>query len=326
MSTVVVTGSRGYIGTALSARLAAEGYKLKLVSRISELTRAEERLENGTKYISGDLRDDAVWTRLIEDATAVVHLSSRTDLRSAERDPTGDEEMNVEPVRALVRAAEKAVKPVKVIFASTVTIVGAEHANPVDERTPDWPCSVYDRHKLVCETILRGATERGLLRACSLRLSNVYGYGRSSVNFNRGILNGTMNRAAAGEPLPIHGTGTRIRDFTHVDDVVAAFCAAIASDSIADGRHFVVAPGEGHSLLEAFRMVAREAFEWTGRRVEVCHISEPTDLHPIERRNFVGDSSLFRAATGWQPRFNLKAGIRDFFARTAAAEGQSSLS
>lgn len=315
---VIITGARGYIGSALSLRLAAEGRRLILVSRSSDMAPAE------ADRVQADLRDDKAWSSLIEGATVIVHLSSCTDLRRAESDPAVDENINVEPVRALVRAAEKAAAPVKVVFASTVTIVGIDHSNPVDERTPDRPCSVYDRHKLACETILRGATARGVLRACSLRLSNVYGYGRSSVNANRGVLNAMMKRAASGESLPIYGDGAYIRDFTHIDDVVAAFKAAIESDDVCDGRHFVIATGDGHSLVEAFGMIADEALAQTGRRPEICHVPEPPDLQPIERRNFVGDSRLFQAATGWRPQFNLKSGIHDFFVRAAAVERQDS--
>lgn len=318
MSAVAITGARGYIGSALAQRLSAEGYDLRLVSRPSD-----EKPGGALKadYVQADLRDENAWAKIIAGAAAVVHLSSRTDLRSAEADPAGDENINVEPIRALIRAAQKATAPVKVVFASTVTVVGNQNANPVDERTPDRPCSVYDRHKLACETLLREATARGALRACTLRLSNVYGFGRSSVNSNRGILNAMMKRAAAGEALPIYGDGAYIRDFTHLDDVVAAFRAAVASDSIGDGRHFVIATGEGHSLVEAFGMVAHEALARTGRRPEIRHIPEPADLQPIERRNFIGDSRLFRAATGWQPKFGLKAGIHDFFVRAAAQQG-----
>lgn len=309
MSHIVITGARGYIGQALAQRLAREGHELRLVSRAG-----------GSTYMQADLRDDAIWSQLIDGASTIVHLSSRTDLRSAEADPAGDEGINIAPVRALVRAAEKTASPVKVIFASTVTIVGNENENPVNERTPDRPCSVYDRHKLSCETILRDATARGALRACSLRLSNVYGYGRSSVNANRGILNAIMKRAAVGEALSIYGDGAYVRDFTHLDDVVAAFAAAIASGDVGDGRHFVIATGEGHSLAKAFGMVADEAFARSGRRPEIRHIPEPADLQPIERRNFIGDSRLFQTVTGWRPQFSLKAGIRDFFNRAAAAQ------
>jgi nucleoside-diphosphate-sugar epimerase len=315
VSRIVITGARGYIGSALAQRLMAEGHELRLVSRAGGGANSD--------YVQADLRDEQDWSKLIDGASAIVHLSSRTDLRSAEADPAGDEDINIVPVRALVRAAEKATSPVKVIFASTVTIIGNQNKNPVDERAPDRPCSVYDRHKLSCETILRDATARGALRACSLRLSNVYGYGRSSVNANRGILNAMMKRAAAGEALSIYGDGAYVRDFTHIDDVVAAFGAAVASDAVCEGRHFVIATGEGHSLAEAFGMVADEACARSGRRPPINHVPEPADLQPIERRNFVGDSRLFQMVAGWQPRYSLKAGIGDFFDRVTAQHSET---
>ena len=69
-----------------------------------------------------DLRDPDVWSKLMTGADAIVHLSSRTDLRSAEADPAGDEDINIEPIRALVRAAEKAMSPVKVPNRSVSTL------------------------------------------------------------------------------------------------------------------------------------------------------------------------------------------------------------
>ena len=170
-----------------------------------------------------DLARDRDWFDLLDSAEVVLHLSSRTDLRAAEADPVEDERINVAPVRALIRAAKRLSAAPKVVFASTVTIVGAQPANPVDETAPDRPCSVYDRHKLAAETLLREATAAGLLRVASLRLPNVYGYGQSSVNANRGILNAMMRRAANGEPLTIYSDGSYVRDFTHLSDVVEAF-------------------------------------------------------------------------------------------------------
>jgi UDP-glucose 4-epimerase len=310
---IVITGARGYIGAALARRLAGEGRTLRLVSRPPAGLEIEPPLGANIEAIQADLGDEAVWSGLMRGAAAIVHLSARTDLRAAEADPSSDEAFNVEPVRALVRAAAKADAPPKVVFASTVTIVGTQHANPVDERTPDRPCSVYDRHKVACETILREATAAGILRACTLRLSNIYGLGGTSVNSNRGILNAMMLRALNGEALTVYGEGAYIRDFTHLDDVAEAFALAADAD-LCDGRHYIIATGRGYSLVDAYGLIADAAFAATGRRVEIRNVTEPADLHPIERRNFIGNSSLYQQRTGWRPRIALPQGIGHFFA------------
>jgi len=268
-----------------------------------------------------DLRDPQNWSRLLPRADAVVHLSWRTDLRAAEADPQEDRQLNVEPVRALIRAARNFDRPVPVIFASTVTVVGHAPPIPSSEQTPDQPCTVYDRHKLECEALLRDATRAGFVCACSLRLANVYGYGSgvASTNFNRGILNEIMRRAGRGENLTLYGKGAYVRDFIFIGDVVDAFCRALSSSQILNGGHYVIASGRGHTLAQAFELVAQEAVHCTGRAVEIRHVPEPPDLYPIERRNFVGDSTLFQKLTGWRAEVDLRSGIRDYFQRNLAA-------
>jgi nucleoside-diphosphate-sugar epimerase len=234
-------------------------------------------------------------------------------LRAAEADPFGDEHINIDPVRALVRASADAAAPPHIIFASTVTTAGVAPNLPVDEQTPDEPCSVYDRHKLICESILRDATNQKRIRSCTLRLSNVYGYGGTSRNSNRGILNVMLKRATEGQALTLFGDGAYVRDYTHLEDVVDAFCRAIVTERVAGGGHYVIATGRGYGLADAYELIAAEALRQIGRRVEIQRVAEPGDLQPIERRNFVGNSGLFRELTGWRPRFDLQAGVRHYF-------------
>jgi len=316
LKTIVITGARGYIGSALAERLASEGYALRLVSRSPNPARV---MSARTKcdYRAADLRDPQSWSELLSDADVVVHLSARTDLRAAEADPSGDEDINVRPLRALVQAALATGAVPKIVFASAATIVGANPQIPVNDAAHDDPCSIYDRNKLAGETTLREATSRGAVRACSLRLANVYGRDGASINASRGILNMMMRRAIEGEPLTLYGAGDYIRDFIHVDDVIEAFYCAIVTPEVCDGGHYVIASGRGHTLAEAYAMIEQAAMEQLQRRVDIVHVAEPANLHQIEKRNFIGDPALFRARTGWRPRFDLRAGIADYFARAA---------
>lgn len=313
---IVITGARGYIGSALAERLGSEGYALRLVSRAvgpSSMPSSQSRRE----YLTADLTEPQSWSQLLRDTGTVVHLSWRTDLRAAEVDPAGDEENNVRPLRALVEAARAAKTVPTIVFASAATVVGANPNLPVDDAARDNPCSVYDRHKLAAEMVLREGTACGAVRACSLRLANVYGYGGASINANRGILNMMMRRALEGEPLTLYGKGAYVRDFIHIADVIHAFVRAILTPAVYDGGHYVIASGQGHTLAEAYAAIAEVSLERLRRRVEIVRVPEPADLHAIEKRNFIGDSRAFRTRTNWRPRFDLFAGIADYFARAA---------
>jgi nucleoside-diphosphate-sugar epimerase len=118
-----------------------------------------------------------------------------------------------------------------------------------------------------------------------------------------------IRRAIDGEPLTLYGDGSYVRDFTHLDDVVAAFRFAVAEPAMGDGRHYVIAAGHGHTLAEACIFVATAVLAHAGRKIEIRRVPEPADLQPIEERNFVGNSRLFQEHTGWRPRFDLQAGI-----------------
>jgi nucleoside-diphosphate-sugar epimerase len=127
-----------------------------------------------------------------------------------------------------------------------------------------------------------------------------------------------IRRALDGEPLTLYGNGAYVRDFIHIEDVVEAFTCAIVTADICDGGHYLIASGRGHTLADAYAMIAEVAMERLKRRVEIVRLPEPADLHPIERRNFIGDSARFQARTNWRPHFELRTGIIDIFLRAAA--------
>jgi nucleoside-diphosphate-sugar epimerase len=227
----------------------------------------------------------------------------------AAADPQADLRSNVLPMLGLLETCrQQSLAPV-VLFAGTATQVGLPSLLPVNESQPDQPVTIYDLHKLAAENYLKHYISQGYVRGASLRLANVYGPGPHSSSSDRGVLNAMIRRALAGEPLTVYGAGEFVRDYVFVGDVVRAFLLAGAAPDAVNGRHFVIGSGQGHTLAEAFKLVAQRAAIRTGRQTAVEYTNPVAPISLIEQRHFVADIGEFRRATGWTPEKNLVSGI-----------------
>ena len=149
----------------------------------------------------------------------------------------------------------------------------------------------------------------GVVRAVTLRLTNVYGPGPRSSSDDRGFLNAMMRRAISGQGLTLYGKGEYIRDYIYVDDVLSAFLLASKNMTSLNQGHFVLGSGEGHSISEVLHGIADLATLKTDKRVNVKSIDPPKTISPIEERCFVADSESFSKITGWKPGISLTEGI-----------------
>ncbi len=198
-----------------------------------------------------------------------------------------------------------------VLFSGTVTVTGMSQYLPVDEKHPDAPMTIYDIHKLTAENYLKHYAASGFVKGCVLRLANVYGPGKKSSSADRGILNLMARKALAGEDITLYGDGNFTRDYIYVNDVARAFLTAASKIDLLNGRHFVLGSGTGHTVSEAFSMVAEMAMaKKPGIKSTVKSVPAPKNLSPIENRNFVADRSEFTKLTGWAPEYDLKTGIK----------------
>lgn len=315
--TVVITGASGYIGHA-TARLLA-----KAPCRLARLSREPARLPSVGKAVATLV--DARWP--LDDATSdaddagralelflaadmIFHFAAQTSATIAGQDPEADLDANVLPLLRILNALRRSGRKPALVFAGTSTQSGLPERLPVDERHADRPVTVYDAHKLLCEHYLEHFSREGCVHGVSLRLTNVYGPGQEGGAADRGILNRMIHRALTGQALTVYGDGAAIRDYVYVEDVVQAFLAAALNAEDLSGSHFVIGSGQGHSLAQAFRLVAeRVAAVMDHAPVEVLHVPTPMALDPITSRDFVADSSSFVAATGWRATTPLKQGI-----------------
>jgi len=304
---VLITGAAGYIGISLSACLGARGWDVTGLTRPGSTSPA---LSDGhTINVEADIRDPDAWLKTAKGIDVIIHLAAQTSTYVANDDPLADETANVRPMIQLLETCRRQGWKPFIALASTVTVVGLPVQLPVCEDHIYQPVTTYDLHKWMAEEYLKMYCRLDYARGTTLRLANVYGPGPRSSAADRGVLNASIRKALAGQPLMVYGSGESLRDYVYVDDVVNAFVAALEHQQSVNGRHWIVASGLGITILEAFQLVADRVARRTGLRVPVEHIDPPTDLSPIEKRRFVADVSAFSRATNWRPTVALQDGI-----------------
>lgn len=322
MTRYLITGGAGYIGAALLPAIAREpGARVRRLFR-GEKPPAEPHPGLELEDFRGDVRERDDLERALEGVDVVLHLAAQTSVYVADEDPAADVDANLRPMLHLLGACRALGRKPRVVLASTCTVYGVAPPLPVREHTPVRPVTVYDLHKLAVESYLRHYTAQGYVDGVALRLANVYGPGPKSSKADRGVLNGMVRRALAGETLKIYGTGEFLRDYVYIDDVARAFVQAAAAAPQLGGRAFPVVSGQSHTLADAVRLVARLVAERTGRPVPVEHVKPPAGLSPIENRNFAADPADLAEATGFQARVTLAAGISrtiDYFTAEGGA-------
>lgn len=303
---VLVTGAGGYIANSLILKLADLACRIVRLSRKSLLPILPEVDIFDYRV---DISKDDDWKLWIDDVDVIYHLAGQTSAYTAEESPLDDWRVNVLPVMNMCQACKKkGITPI-VVFASTATVIGLSDTIPVKEDCYEAPITVYDIHKLIAEKYLNHYTRSGNIKACSLRLANVYGPGSDSGSSDRGVINQLMRIAVQGNPLTVYGEGKSIRDYVYIDDVADAFLTAAVCPECTAGRSYFIGSGQGYTLNLSIAETAIAAEKITGRRVDVLHTDPPAGLLPIEQRDFVADISTFSAATGWKPQYDLRDGL-----------------
>ena len=301
---IAVVGASGYIGSQIVRALAA------LDARILCVSRSKIQFETPYEWITGSVSDYQIWHQVIDRADVILHLAGNTSLYDAERDPYTSLKDTTLPITHLINAARVLGKTPKVIYASTATVYGLMEEFPVPETAATDPITSYDLYKYFAEMTLMLATRNKELNATILRLSNVYGPSQHSCRSpDRGVLNKVAAMALESKEIFLYGNGEYIRDYVYIDDVVRAFLsAAVVSDSI--GGVFNIGSGVGTSVKQVFESVAQIARQISGHKVGIVQVPWPENILQIEKRNYVADTSRFRAATSWMPEIDMQSGLR----------------
>ncbi|MEY4637156.1 MAG: hypothetical protein RJA55_2954 [Acidobacteriota bacterium] len=309
---VMITGGLGFIGSNLAHRLVGLGADVLLVDSLIPDYGGNlfniSGIESRVRVNVADVRQASTMNYLVRDREVIFNLAGQVSHIDSMRDPHTDLDINCRSQLTLLEACRHHNPSAKVVYASTRQIYGRPDTLPVTERQLVRPTDVNGINKAAGEYYHLVYNNVFGVRACALRLTNVYGP-RQLLRHNRqGFIGWFIRLVLEDREIDVFGDGSQIRDFVYVDDAVEAFVAAGASDAV-NGEAFNVGGDEHLAHRDLVALLVELAGQGRYR-----FIDWPPEKKAIDIGSFYADSTLFMARTGWAPTVRL----RDGFARTLA--------
>ncbi len=253
MTLSIVTGAAGFIGSNLVDVLLHRGDRVIGVDHFNDYYDTTLKRKNVAhllqhpqfQLVDGDIQQ-IDWSILMQDADVVYHQAAQAGVRASWgggfRDYT---ERNINATQVLLEAAKAAPRLQRFVYASTSSVYGNAETLPTDELIPPQPVSPYGITKLAAERLCWLYHQNFGVPVTALRYFSVYGpRQRPDMAFHKFFKAFLDNR-----PIPIYGDGLQTRDFTFVEDVVAANLLA-AEKPAAVGEIFNIGGGSRVVLME----------------------------------------------------------------------------
>jgi nucleoside-diphosphate-sugar epimerase len=303
MSTYLITGIAGFIGSSLARALLAEGNRVCGIDNLSTGKRENlAEIMGQIEFHEVDLLDLPRVETLCQSVDYVLHQAAVPSVPRSVKDPLESNRANVDAtVNLLVAARDAKVK--RVVYAASSSAYGDTPTLPKREDMLPNPISPYAVGKLAGEHYMQAFWRCYGLETVSLRYFNVFGPRQDPNSPYSGVLAQFITQMLEGKSPTIFGDGQQSRDFTFVDNVVDANRLALkAPRSEVAGRVFNVATGVQVDLNVTFRTLKK----LIGYAGEVGYGPERAG----DVKHSLADLSLAKRHLGYQPRISLEEGLR----------------
>jgi len=247
----------------------------------------------------------------VEGAEFVLHQAALPSVPRSIKDPITSNEVNVVGTLNVLNAARDA-KVSRLVYASSSSIYGRNPELPKRESMMPVPISPYSVSKLAGEHYCRAFTELYGFETVMLRYFNVFGPRQSPFSQYSAVIPIFIRRLLEGKALRINGDGAQTRDFTYVDNVVAANLAACTAPDVA-GRVFNIAAGNQISVLRLLETLQQII------GVDVAPIFDPTRIGDVTHSYASIESA--RGSLGYEPKVQFLEGLRLTVEAMRAQEG-----
>ncbi len=296
----LVTGGGGFIGSNVVRALLERGDDVRVLDNFS--TGSRRNLAGlDVEVVEGELRSYERVHNAVRGTEIVFHLGALGSVPRSVQDPLTSSAVNVEgTLNVQLAARDEGVR--RVVFASSSSIYGNQPELPLRESMAPDPISPYGVAKLAAERYCVSFSRvYDSFETVVLRYFNVFGPRQDPTSQYAAVVPLFITAIAAGEPVTIFDDGEQSRDFTYVDNVVAANLLAADADG-ANGRIFNISGGTPTSVNELAEAIGRLLEKPVERRY--------LPARPGDLRNSWADVSEAKSLLGFEPRIELEEGLR----------------
>jgi dTDP-glucose 4,6-dehydratase len=327
ISSVLVTGADGFIGSHLVEELVTSGYKVTAFVQYNSfnswgwLDNCKRELKEKFTVVAGDIRDPHGVKSAMAGCDAVAHLAALIAIPFSYNSPDSYVDTNIKGTLNVLQAArELGVK--RIIHTSTSEVYGTAQYVPIDEKHPLQGQSPYSASKIGADQLAFSFYSSFKLPVVTIRPFNTYGPRQSA----RAVIPTIITQVAKGKTEIELGSTTPTRDFSYISDTVNGFVKALQSDNgvgevINLGSNFEVSIGQIANLIA-------KSFN-----TEIEIVTKRERLRPdnSEVERLWADNSKAKQLFSWSPSYvqlqGLEKGIKetiDWFQNSSNLESYKS--
>lgn len=273
---VLITGSQGFIGQALLAKLSEKNINIVTLGKDEDITKWD-------------------CVKHIGDIDIVCHLAAVKNVPHSFKEPKDTYHVNLMGTLNMLEVCRR--YDAKMIFPSTAYVYGRPEYLPIDEKHPVNPSNPYARSKLLGEELCRAYNEDYGVKCIILRLFNIYGKNMDSASLIMEITRQMLrNKKIIVEDF------TPKRDFVFVGDVANAFLRSMMYD--ASYEVFNIGCGGSHSVRE----IATKLIEIYGEDIKIETLNRKREDEILELRANIDKA---QKELGWSPKYDINEGLSE---------------
>lgn len=298
MSTYLITGGAGFIGTNLTIELLKQGHTIKVYDNFAagDFEKFPKRKQEGVEYIEGDIRDFDSLLRAFDGVDGVFHMAALPRVTYSVEYPQITHDVNVNgTLNVLLAARDSGVK--RVVFSSSSSTYGdlPREVYPVSEDTKKEPIAPYALHKYIGEHYCRVFASLYDIETVSLVYFNVYGPYADPHGAYALVISKFLEQVSNGDAMTVCGDGEYYRDYTHVRDIARANILAMTAKDIGAGETINIGNNNPKSVLDIVEYIGGEHTFIDARIGDVRYTQ--------------ADITRAKELLGWEPTIELEEGI-----------------